>query len=394
MYKYKGINVNKLLQVNIKLFILTNLFFPYVTKLSYRNTIFILGNVFGIVIILGLMYKKKKCKNNNYFLWGIVLIYNIIMLIYNILYHNYFIEQINKSISFILFILLTNRIDAKFIKSYNILDFLIKCIVGSVSLSIIYYLLGGDAIAIENLGILFRRQGEFEANRLTWLYGHKSTYALILLLYISLILKYKDLFKKERNFILSLGLCIIATILTDSATALILIVIILICNYISKFNIKKNTLLKVIIIPFAIGIGIILLKIAFNEINETRNLSTLGSRTYIFEAAIENLSIYPKGVGKEFGNIVMNATVVNVENFHNVFLNEMFRFSIIVGIVYIIWFIAISAFTIRKSGIFAVGVWGACFTMMNVDYALKTEQLSIFLFLIYFILVFRLEVDY
>lgn len=391
MYNYKKINVNRLLCISMKLFILINLFFPYIMKISYRNTTFILSNFLGSIIIFALIYKKRNTEKGIYLFWSILIIYNIVLLIYNIKYHHYFIEQINKNISFILFILLINRTDNEYIEKYKIIEFLIKCIIGSVVMSIVYYMLGGDAIAIENTNILFRRQGEFEANRLTWLYGHKSTYALLLLLYISLILKFNNLFKNKRKFYFSLGICILATILTDSATALILIIVILICYYFKKFNIRRNTLFKVIIIPFVIGIMILFFNIAFNEINETRNLSTLGSRTYIFEAAIENLKIYPNGVGKEFGNIVMNATILNIENFHNIFLNEMFRFSIPVGSVYIIWYIAMVIYTIKREKIFALGVWLACFTMINMDYSLKTEQLSIFLFLIYFILIFKVE---
>ena len=392
MKRHILINVNKLLSILIKLFIISSLFFPYVTKLSYRNVVFILSNFFVILSILVLFIKKTKTKENIGFIFIFLMlltIYNIVCGIYNILYHHYYIEQVNKNISIIFFILLMVKIDKKFIDDYNIVKFLIKCIIISVCISCILYLFNIEGLFFENATFMARKQGLFEGNRLSWVYGHKSTYALMLLLYMSLVLKFEDVFDKKSRFYMTLGLLIIAIILTATATALILMVILLTINLISKINFKSQRIVKILGITLLFFISIFIGLFVINIISRERDITTIGNRTYIYNAAWRYLSQHKNGIGKAFGNIYITHEVGKVENFHNIFLNEMLRFSVPVGLLYMILMIVCMLYCIKKGRLYSIAIWICCFILFFMDYCLKTEQLSIFFFFIYFICIYK-----
>lgn len=391
MRSAKVIKIDTVLSVLIKIFIVVNLFIPYVVKINYRNCTFILSNLISLFLILILGVRKAR---NKYPILLIVLVffYNLICFIYNYEYHNYYIEQFNKSISFILLIMLIIKMDIDYFIRNKIINFLIICINLTVVLSIIYYLSGGEAIVIENRDIIFRSQGYFEENRLTWIYGHKSTYGLMLIMFVSIIYRFRRTFTKKINYYISLSLIFIAILISASVTTIVALFIVSSFYYISNKKINKSYLMKAII-PFLIIAFIILLICVINYIGNRRDLTTLGSRTYIFNAARYNLGLYPNGIGKEFGQLRMSAEILMVENFHNIFLNEMLRFSINVGIIYFIIFVAMALFAIRKNTYLSIGIWISCFIIFNMDYSLRTEQLSIFLFLIYLTTMVRYDED-
>lgn len=384
MNKYKIISFNLILSALLKIFIIINLFFPYVERINPKNVTFILSNTIALLIIILLLFKKRSQNNNNIFLTVyiiILIIYNILFARNNLLYSHYFIEQINKNISFILFFMLFYKRDNDFIKKYRIPEFLIQCIIGTVLLSCVFYLIGGDALRIENGGFSARANGMFSDRRLTWLYGHKSSYALMLLLFMTILLKFKKIFSRKKYFYLSLTLIILTIILTASATAVGLTLIILGMYNVSYNNFKKLTMKVVTIIPFVVIIFAFLASFIMIKISGSRDITTFGNRSYIFKAAKEYLAIYPNGIGKQFGEIWMNASVMQIENFHNIFLNEMLRFSVPVGILFAIIFVYIAAFCIARNGFFIGCVWVACFVIFCIDHSLRTEQLSFFIFL-------------
>ncbi|VYU05271.1 hypothetical protein [Clostridium butyricum] len=381
-------SMDKKISLLIKVFIFINLLCPYVNKISYRNCTLILGNVFiGMAVMLLIVKKNIKNADNIFviFLFIILVIYNVLAFINNVQYNNYYIEQINKSISFMFFISILSKIDYEFLKKNNVITFLLKTITLSLVLSIIYhFVIGGDAIRFENYGVDFSRRWTFSDDRLTWVFGHKSTYALMLVLFISIGLKFKDFFKRKKEYIFFIVVNLIVAKLISSATLIILLILIFTTYYIKNYNFKKYKIIALLLIPIVIIFAILAFYCAFNVIGKQRDLSTIGSRTYIYKAAIDNIKYFPNGVGKDFGNIFVNAQVVQVENFHNIFLNEIFRFSIPVGFMYFLLHILVSfrGISINRD-IFSLSIICSCFVMFFIDYSLRTEQLSIYLFLIY-----------
>lgn len=380
---------SRLLAFLIKVFIVVNLMFPYVNKISYRNCTFILSNFIAVLISLLLILKKNVNTNKSILKYAVILLvfYNLFAFVNNFNYSHYYIEQINKNISYIFFILLIMKVDEKFIFEYKIVQFLLISIFITLSASIIYRAIGGDAVWIENMGISFTKQGAFEDNRLTWIFGHKSTYALLVLLFSSIGLKYKNLFEKKFYYISFMCICVLVSNLIDSATLIILMFLLFFSYYIKKFSTKKYKILAILIVPFITICSSILFKMTLNSIGKERDLSSFGSRTYIYEAAINNIPYFPNGVGKDFGNIFVDAKIVMVENFHNIFFNEMFRFSVIVGILYFLIHILFGFWGVKKD-IFSFVVVISCFVLFFMDFSLRTEQISIYLFLI-FIVIYR-----
>lgn len=370
----------------LKIFIVVALLFPYVTIEGKRNHMFILTAFISFLFIsISIFRKNRNCEHNNFILiYGIlIIIYNVIFLFYNVYYHNYYIEQINKSISFLFLIILVKKIDYKFLNENNIIKFLFIIINISVGLSIVYFFFNGDGVIIQNQTILLTKQGYFADSRLTWIFGHKSSYGLFLILFLALFIKYKDIFKYKLNYYLSMILSIVALMLSGSSTSLALSLITILLCYIYQYNSKINPIILIIVIPIVCILIYIVTVAIYNYISINRDISTLGNRTYIYEAAKYYISLFPNGIGKEFGDMWMNSGVMTIENLHNIFFNEMLRFSVKVGVIYFIIFIYICIYNIFKCGLFAIGVWITCFTLFFMDYSLRTDLLPIFIFIIY-----------
>lgn len=123
--------------------------------------------------------------------------------------------------------------------------------------------------------------------------------------------------------------------------------------------------------------------------SEERNLWNLGKRTYIWPAGIHAILRNPTGVGNAFGNtatIYIPKFNMEVNNCHNVFLNEMYRFSLPVGLLFTIIFVNIIVYSLKIHFSFMnLGIWGALLISLCMDYSLLGGDFSIFFFCIYFI---------
>src|SRR5699024_2484094 len=104
--------------------------------------------------------------------------------------------------------------------------------------------------------------------------------------------------------------------------------------------------------------------VAFQKIAAERSVLTLGYRTYIWESAVNLLLKRPEGLGLRFSfkKLHLDALggMTTTNNGHNIFLNEMLRLSIPVGICFIIFFVLIIAYALEKKfSFFTLGIWGA-----------------------------------
>ena len=127
---------------------------------------------------------------------------------------------------------------------------------------------------------------------------------------------------------------------------------------------------------------------AFHKIAAERSVLTLGSRTYIWKSAIDLLLKRPEGLGLRFSfkKLHLDALggMVTTNNGHNIFLNEMLRLSIPVGICFIIFFVLIIVYSLEKKfSIFTLGIWGALLMSMCMDYAVMNSGWTLMVFFFY-----------
>ena len=70
-------------------------------------------------------------------------------------------------------------------------------------------------------------------------------------------------------------------------------------------------------------------------------------------------------------------TGLMVNNAHNVFLNQILRFSIPVGICFLLLFLGIVVYTLVKGRSFLLtGTWIALLILLNMDYSMMSTQMA------------------
>ena len=76
--------------------------------------------------------------------------------------------------------------------------------------------------------------------------------------------------------------------------------------------------------------------------------------------------------------------MVNTNNGHNIFLNEILRLSIPVGVCFIIFFVLIIVYSLEKKfSFFTLGIWGALLMSMMMDYAVMNSGWTLMVFFFY-----------
>ncbi|MCD2502311.1 hypothetical protein LQE93_11020 [Clostridium sp. NSJ-145] len=252
----------------------------------------------------------------------------------------------------------------------------------SIIISIIFRIIGGDAIKFYNHNMYIRYQGSFSDKRLTYIFNHKSEYGLILLVFFMYVLYY---FKSRYRKVILIGI-ILTLVLTNSMISIGCATIILVTYIYAQYWQRCNKYIKIALTIFSglaicsIGIIVILL------ISNVRDLSTLGSRSVIWKYAFNYLIENSKGIGTNFQNITFDVGLdFYVNNFHNVFLNEMLQFSNIVGILYSILIISIVIFSIfnYNNKIVSFINTGVVILPLLFDNSLWTSTLPIYIVIIY-----------
>lgn len=217
----------------------------------------------------------------------------------------------------------------------------------AVVISVLANIFNLDAIWCDLEDFHLRGEGAFNDRRLTWVYMHKSSYGLLLVGVLALILKKKDL--KYRKLLIALYA--VAALLINSMVSLGSFILVLFSYYISTKKIDKKFAIRLML--FSI-VGLIIGILAFYYIALKRDLSSLGGRMYIWAMYAEKIIHYPVGMGKDFYSVrfwmadAKNARFIN--NFHNVFLNEIIHYSMPVGVLYamIIMFLPVRCVFTKK----------------------------------------------
>ncbi len=384
--------MNMVKKVSFKVFIVLSLFFP--AFYSVFDADYLIEYYAGfswayavLAVFLLCLMLQRKIRGRSRFFWvllaGIVL-YNILFSYYNIHYHHWYGEQVNNTIAFLLVLfLIGSEEDPK--EEQDLIRFVIRAAVLSNLCSIVYFALGYSSLLVCNNQVVFGRLPEdFYEYRHYWVYSHKSDYAVMLLGFLGLCIRYKSLFSKKLWYFFSLAVLLTALVLTHSWTGLLGVVLIGIGAVLDRIDFKKIAVTK---FHIAGGICLILAAAAAGKLLlAERNLLTLGNRLPIWKGALQTILQYPRGWGFYFGEVLIECGEFAVNNAHNIFLNAILRFSIPVGLCFTLLFLLIFAYALYQCRSWmAAGMCLAVFVLINMDYALQNYEVAMCLLLLYLV---------
>lgn len=347
---------------------------------------------FLLVVYMVLQVLQNRGKLSRISLVGVIyfvllFLYNVLSLYFNHKYLHWYWEQINNTVAFLFMAVLAGfQVELDEGKHDNI-RFLIHCIVLSNVGSVIYYFLGYTNLLIcNNQFIFFELPDNFYETRHYWIYSHKSEYALMLVAFIALFIAYRKKFKNWLTFCLSMAVLLCCLWLTHSWTGIAGVFLIILGGVLDQIN-WKNFHLKVWHFIAAGGFLAIACAAAYELLKE-RDIMTLGSRIPIWQAVWQTILKYPQGWGMRFGTSMIQVwDGFMVNNAHNVFLNQMLRFSIPVGICFTLLFLGIVIYTLVKGRSFLLaGTWIALLVLLNMDYSLMSLQMALLFLIIYLIM--------
>ena len=318
--------------------------------------------------------------------FGVLLLYNVLSLYFNHKYLHWYWEQINNTVAFLFMAALLGfqiRLDEG---KHDNIRFLMRCIVISNVGSIIYYLLGYTNLLIcNNQFIFFELPSNFYETRHYWIYSHKSEYALMLVAFMALFTAYRKKFENMLTFLLSMAVLLFCLYLTHSWTGIAGVFLIILGGVLDQVNWKefrprKSHFAAAAVFLAAGG------AVAWEVLSE-RNIMTLGDRVPIWKAVWQVILDHPEGWGMRFGtSMIQTETGLLVNNAHNVFLNQMLRFSIPVGICFILLFLGLVVYTLVKSRSFLMaGTWLALLLLLDMDYSMMSLQMALLFLIVYLV---------
>ncbi len=389
-------------QAMIKHVVAVSLFIPYFycKNGNYYYQDYILANFFAILAMITIFTSWKLDLRKNGILlagMGILLVaYNVCATYMNYNYHHWYGEQINTTISFLFFMVLLMVKDSHALIDRNTIRSIIHMMVITNVLAIGYRLIT-DQNRILFMNNLVRRDkyvDEIMAPQFSWLYMHKSQYALILVLCIAFCVVYRKMFRNMLTYLMSIGVFFWALYLSDCYTSMAAVALIFVgqfLDYLRKTEWWKKLVAGVVIgVPGVIG-GLKL----YEMIGENRDLLTLGTRTLIWKGSWEIITNNPNGMldfimgGDKFAYYLNPKGWYHYAyNCHNIFLNHMFRYSIPVGVLFLALFVLLILFSIRKFPNFlSISICVSLLIPCCMDYSLtcaETPLLLTLLFLLFF----------
>lgn len=390
----------RLRQFFLRAFILLSLFFPafYSPYFDIYQSAYYQGFSWAYFFLTGylllcIVSEFGRWRSSERKHWGRIVPYTVLLIAYNAfsLYYNYtalhwYWEEFNNTVGFVTFlVLMALDVDVDGEKDNNI-RFLIHCIILSNLASLIYYHLGYLKFMVCNNQFLFYRweTGNYSELRHYWIYSHKSEYALMLVAFLALFVAYRDKFRNRLTYLLSLLLLLVCLYISHSWSGMAGAVLILAGDFLDRV-VRHHFRWWYLLV--GAGAAAAAGTIGFQILKE-RDITTLGSRTLIWQAALEVIVRYPQGWGLRFGESAITDLwgIYFVNNAHNVFLNQILRFSIPVGICFILLFVFLIGWSLVKSRSFRMaGLWAALLILMNMDYALMSTSVAMLLLIIYLV---------
>lgn len=393
----KNIIIDKITGFLLKGIIVVALIFPVITSKMpdpEKEGAFpelILTNVFVVCFIIFFLITSIISKKWNSYFKAFGISISVLLVSYILLYFkNYNNIQwqwqvINISISFAFFLILLMFQSEYLFQKSNLIKFAIFSIIITNLIGIVIYYKGYLSMHMYNFKLAFiPRDPNFYEVRYNWIYSYKCQYALMLLLFVGFIVTYKNTFRNKITYILSLAVLFWGLIISHTYTSLAGAMIIVICDGIDML-ISKGKIVKYLLISFVpIGVcGSLLLKYMMSE----RSILTLGGRINIWKASIDKILQNPEGIGNAFSKdliVVDEAIGWNVTNCHNIFLNEMLRFSIPVGLCFTLFIIITLLYAlIKKFSFLRLGIAVAFLVAANMDYSVLPSELSMVMLMFY-----------
>ena len=372
----------------LKLVIAVSLICPVFTSStdSQYYPDFMLTNVFVLLFIIVLAVQKNFSFSQNRIylclILGGVILYNIVALYINTRYLGMYGSQINVTIAFLFFCALIASKKLDYFDNGKLIDFFIWAIVITNIIGIIVYLTGYNGISFLDGQIdLQEMNPDYYERRFNWIFLHKSQYAFILVLFLGLVVAYRDRFRNKITYISSIGVLMAGLVISHTYTSLIASLLIF-AGLFLDFLRSKITAFKIkyllFLLPIIIAGGLLLIFML-----KERNLSTLGGRIPIWMESVNMLRQYPNGLGSALGLVGFDVPGISFQAFncHNYFLNQMLCFSIPVGICFIFTFFIVLIFLFKqKVSFLTLGIWAALLIPLNMDYALTIVELPIVFF--------------
>ena len=280
-----------------------------------------------------------------------LLIYNLLSLYFNHKYLHWYWEQVNNTVAFLLLAVIAGLGEGSEEKRDGTIRFLMYCIILSNIGSIIYYMMGYTKLLIcNNQFVLFELPENFYETRHYWLYSHKSEYAVMLVAFIALLVAYRKKFRSQLTFVAGEAVLLYCLYLTHSWTG-IAGVFLIFAGYAADQIEWKHFRFKAWYLAVLAVFGYAGWKVAGDVLAE-RNIWNLGGRIPIWKGVWESVILrHPEGWGMRFGESAIDVNGEGwwfVNNAHNVFFNQMLRFSIPVGIIFTLLFLGIVIYTLVK----------------------------------------------
>lgn len=385
----------------IRIFIVLTFFFPMYHS-TFKKHMYYIGFLWPyafLVLAVGMMFLRhcrQKWAHKGFAIVQIVLLaaYVILSMYMNRQYHHWMWEEIHNTIAFAFMILLFIYPDWTKDLDFDLIRFLLQCVTLSMFCAIIYYCLGYAGLRLHN-GIIEMTRVEdmvtkYGESRMSWIYYHKSQFALMQLVFLGFAHRYRDRFKTILHYGAAQLVFLTCLLLSHSWTALaaafliaggIFLDWIIELIRVNKIQFRWRYVVIAVMIGLSLaGAGILTLK----KISMERNLLTLGSRIPIWKSGIQLILDNPQGVGKEFGKNLIDCGLFLTNNCHNVFLNAMMRFSIPVGLLFTAIMLLFFGYLLwQRKSFFGLGYLLALCMVLCIDYSLLSYGVASFLLLVY-----------
>ncbi len=379
-------------QAMIKHVVAVSLFIPYFYSKSfnYYYQDYILANFFAILAMVFILTSWKLDLRKNGILlagMGILLIaYNVCATYMNYNYHHWYGEQINTTIIFLFFMVLLMVKDPHALIDSNTIRSIIHMMVITNVLAIGYRLITDqNRILFMNNYVRRDKYVETMVEQFSWLYIHKSQYALILVLCIAFCVVYRKMFRNMLTYFLSLGVLVLALYLSDSYTSMAAAALIFVGQFLDYLWKAKWWKKLIATVGFGVPGGYGCLKL-YESISKNRNLLTLGYRTEIWKGAWKTITNNANGMMNFSMGVDMfiYRKKYQTYNCHNVFMNQMFRYSIPVGGIYTLIFLMIFLFAIKRNFSFTtLSIIISLIIPLCMDYSLTNIELILFITLLF-----------
>lgn len=351
---------NKLLIILFIVYCFCPIYITFGQEFPNHEKFFSLDIIFSIILFIVVFTKKINFQYSRVkirLLEVIVFIHVIISTIYNIYYHYNILNIIYSCMPFLLYVYLNNKMVISRLtlkKIYWILNF-------SLAIAIILFFtirLGAITITFDkgiDLSSTNAQLNTFGEKRLSWVYGHKviaGSIFNILVIFNLAEMEYRKLYFRKKTVKVFLVFAIVGTILTNSMTSIMIMLLILgihiihIIGYSKKISIYIKLFIPIIILVFSF----IVIFPFILQLSKVRDLTTGGSRFIIWRYVIENIKFNPLGFGYipsylDYGTSVLG---FNVMSTHNTFLMYGIKEGLLPMISFTCLFCSIAIYNIKK----------------------------------------------